>query len=139
MENILIIDDDIDMCLLIKHFLTRKGFNIIERHSGKEALEFLAHSDPDLIISDLKLGDISGLELLDIVKKKNNDLPFIIITAYEDIETSLEAIKKGAFNYVVKPIFPEQLFMLIKQALSKKNDSALAKIKPAFPDKKAGL
>src|SRR5437879_5054327 len=123
MKKILVIDDDIDMCLLLRLFLVRKGYEVIEKHSGMEALDFLQQSQVDLVISDLILGDINGIELLKRVRQKNNTLPFIMMTAHEDIEMSLSAIKHGAYNYVIKPIIPEEIIMFISQALSEKNNS----------------
>jgi two-component system response regulator HydG len=129
MKRVLIIDDDIDMCLLLRVFLTRKGFEVIEKHSGTEALDFLKHSQADLIISDLMLGDTNGIELLKKVKEKDRDLPFIIITAYEDVLTSVNAIKQGAFDYVIKPILPEEIFVLIQRAfeVSEENNKTILK------------
>jgi two-component system response regulator HydG len=132
MKKILIIDDDIDMCLLLKLFLMRKGFETIEKHSGTEALNFLAHSQVDLIISDLMLGDITGFELLEKVKEKDNSLPFIIITAYEDVLTSVNAIKYGAFDYVTKPILPEEIFVIIQRAFELKEKDTKIILKNNF-------
>ena len=129
MEKILIIDDDVDMCLLLKHFLVRKGYDVIERYSGTEALAFLENAEPDLIISDLMLGDMDGIELLKKVKANNINVPFIIITAYEDIATSVKAISHGAFDYITKPILPEEIYTTVKKAIDikEKNDKSILK------------
>jgi two-component system, NtrC family, response regulator HydG len=141
MKKILIIDDDIDMCSLLKHFLIRKGYDVIVKYSATEGLEFLAHTTPDLIISDLMLGDIDGIELLKKVKANNTNLPFIIISAYEDIATSVKAISHGAFNYVTKPILPEEIYTLVQQALEikEKNDKNISKGSFIYPNPKESI
>lgn len=138
MKKILIIDDDVDMCLLLKLFLTRKGYEVIEKYSGTSALEYLERSKPDLIISDLMLGDMDGIDLLKKVKINNNNLPFIIITAYEDIATSVKAISHGAFDYITKPILPDEIYTVVKHALDakEKNDRNLLKGNFIYPNPK---
>lgn len=118
MKNILIIDDDRDLCLLLDLFLARKGYTTRQTHTGSEALVYLEHNRPDLIISDLKLEDIDGINLLKRIKERYKNLPVLIITAYNDIQTSVNAIKQGAFDYITKPIVSEELLIVIEKALA---------------------
>jgi two-component system response regulator HydG len=137
MQKILIIDDDKDLCFLLNQFLCRKGYEVTVKYSGEEALEYLQHARPDLIICDLRLEDIDGITLLGKVKQKYTDLPVIIITGHSDIKTSALALKQGAFDYVVKPLVTEQILLTIHEALSnKKEGQASANIHMA--DKQAG-
>lgn len=137
MQKILIIDDDKDLCFLLNQFLCRKGYEVTVKYSGEEALEYLQHARPDLIICDLRLEDIDGITLLGKVKQKYTDLPVIIITGHSDIKTSALALKQGAFDYVVKPLVTEQILLTIHEALSnKKEGQASANIQMA--DKQAG-
>jgi two-component system response regulator HydG len=137
MQKILIIDDDKDLCFLLNQFLCRKGYEVTVKYSGEEALEYLQHARPDLIICDLRLEDIDGITLLGKVKQKYSDLPVIIITGHSDIKTSALALKQGAFDYVVKPLVTEQILLTIHEALSnKKEGQASANIQMA--DKQAG-
>ncbi|KAI9432815.1 rteB, two-component system response regulator [Russula earlei] len=123
MEKILIIDDDIDMCLLLNRFLTHNGYWVSEVYSGAQALEYFETNEPDLIISDLKLEDIDGITLLKKIQDRFTNLPIIIITAYNDIQTSVNAIKQGAFDYVTKPIVTEEILNIIELALTQKQEN----------------
>lgn len=124
MQKILVIDDDRDMCLLLKHFLTRKGYEVTEMYNGKKALEYLETAQPDLIMSDLRLEDMDGIELLKKIKEKYAAVPVIIMTGYSDIKTSVNAIKLGAFDYVTKPLLPDEILLTIQHALQKEEQSS---------------
>lgn len=127
MQKILVIDDDRDMCLLLKNFLTRKGYEVTEMYSGKKALEYLENEQPDLVMSDLRLEDMDGIELLKKIKEKYPAVPVIIMTGYSDIKTSVNAIKLGAFDYVTKPLLPDEILLTIQHALQREEINATAK------------
>jgi two-component system, NtrC family, response regulator HydG len=119
MPKILVIDDDRDMCLLLNRFLTRKNYEVAEVYTGKKALEYLENNEaPDLILSDFRLEDMDGSVLLKKVKSKYPDLPVIIITGYSDIKTAVTVMKSGAFDYIVKPLLPDEILATIQKALS---------------------
>jgi two-component system response regulator HydG len=124
MQRILVIDDDPDMCLLLRRFLQRHNFEVADVTSGKKAIAWLEQNVPDLILCDLRLDDMSGREVLAAVKDKWPKLPFIIITGYSDIKTAVEVMKLGAYDYVTKPLFPDEILVTIKQALSSKDAPA---------------
>lgn len=128
MEKILIIDDDVDMCMLLEKLLTRKGYQVIQMYNGVDALQFLETNQPDLIICDLLLGDINGINILKKVKEKNSAIPFLIITAYDDIQVSMDAIKRGALDYITKPILPEEILMIVQNALQKDTEYNFANL-----------
>jgi two-component system response regulator HydG len=117
MKKILVIDDDKDVCLLLERFLTRHAFEVFLASSGKEGLEQIKKNLPDLVLTDFKLGDINGGDLLKQVKSQHPDLPVIIITGYSDIKVAINVMKNGAFDYVTKPLFPEEILNTIKKAL----------------------
>ncbi len=117
MQKILVIDDDRDMCLLLNRFLTRKGFEVTEMYNGKKALEYLEEAQPELVMSDLRLEDMDGIELLKKIKEKHSAMPVIIMTGYSDVKTSVNAIKLGAFDYVTKPLLPDEILLTIQHAL----------------------
>ncbi|MCP9768937.1 sigma-54-dependent Fis family transcriptional regulator [Lacihabitans sp. LS3-19] len=123
MKKILVIDDDKDVCLLLDRFLQRQDFEVAVASSGKEGLEKLKDFGPDLILTDFKLGDINGGTLLQKVKESHPDLPVIIITGYSDIKVAIEVMKNGAFDYVTKPLFPEEILSTINKALASGDDS----------------
>ncbi len=121
MSRILVVDDDRDLCLLLHRFLTKKGFEVTEAFSAKKALELMDIVKPDLVLSDFRLEDADGLTLLNNIKEKNPAMPVIIITGYSDIKTAVEIIKMGAYDYVTKPLFPEEILITIKNALEHGN------------------
>ena len=117
MQTILIIDDDRDMCLLLKRFLTRHGYEVLEAYNGKKALELLDSTEPSLVMCDFRLEDMEGNVLLGKIKEKYPRLPVIIITGYSDIKIAVEVMKMGAYDYITKPLFPDEILVTIKQAL----------------------
>ncbi len=117
MQTILIIDDDRDMCLLLKRFLTRHNYEVLESYSGKKALELLESTEPSLVMCDFRLEDMEGNVLLGKIKEKYPHLPVIIITGYSDIKIAVEVMKMGAYDYITKPLFPDEILVTIKKAL----------------------
>src|SRR5206468_5671300 len=117
MQTILIIDDDRDMCLLLKRFLTRHGYDVLEAYNGKKALELLETVEPSLVMCDFRLEDMEGNVLLGKIKEKYPHLPVIIITGYSDIKIAVEVMKMGAYDYITKPLFPDEILVTIKKAL----------------------
>jgi two-component system response regulator HydG len=118
MNKILIIDDDLDMCRLLDRFLTRNNFDVKFAHTGKKALEELEKNTPDVILCDFRLEDTDGKDLLIQIKERTPQVPVIIITGYSDIKIAVEVIKHGAYDYITKPLFPEEILVTIKKAIS---------------------
>lgn len=117
MQTILIVDDDRDICLLLKRFLTRHGYEVLEAYSGKKALELLEGTQPDLVLCDFRLEDMEGNTLLGKIKERYLHVPVIIMTGYSDIKIAVEVMKMGAFDYITKPLFPDEILVTIKKAL----------------------
>lgn len=115
--RILIVEDDQAFAKMLSSYLTRNFYEITLAHSGVEAREKLKTSSFNLIITDLQLPDDSGLSLLDYSKEINPSLKVILITGFAEVKTAVEAIKKGAFDYISKPFRPEELLMVISNAL----------------------
>jgi two-component system, NtrC family, response regulator HydG len=130
MSKILVIDDDRDMCLLLNRFLTRKGYEVLEFYNGKKAIEYMEHNKPSLVLCDFRLEDMDGSILLQKIKDRYPNLPVIIITGYSDIKTAVEVMKSGAFDYVTKPLLPDEILITIKKALN-------AEAKPEQANQKA--
>ncbi|HEY8388348.1 MAG TPA: sigma-54 dependent transcriptional regulator [Parasegetibacter sp.] len=118
MQKILVIDDDIDMCILLKGFLSRNGYNVTDAHSGKKALDQIEQNQPDLVMCDFRLDDMDGQELLLKIKQRFPSIQVIIITGYSDIKTAVEVMKMGAFDYITKPLLPDEILVTIRKALS---------------------
>ena len=123
MSKILVIDDDRDICSLLNRFLTRKGYQVHEIHKGKHAVEYLQDNRPDLILSDFRLEDMDGSVLLAKMKAIHPDVPVIIITGYSDIKTAVTIMKAGAFDYVVKPLLPDEILITIQNGLESAGQS----------------
>ena len=108
--------------------MTRKGYDVRICYSGKQAIEELENGEPDLLISDLGLGDTDGITLLNQSKEIYPNLPVIIITGFSDIRLSATAMRQGAFDYVMKPLLPEQMLLTVQDALeSRKRGSTVSK------------
>lgn len=146
-EKILIIDDDRDMCLVLKRFLLKHGFETEEANSGRRALEILESITPDLILCDFKLDDMDGTTILKKIKEKLPAVPIIIITGYSNIKTAVEVMRLGAIDYVTKPLLPDEILLTIKRALanpveggefnSEANSKSISLEKKVSPTKKA--
>lgn len=121
-NNILVIDDDVSFCMLLNTFLTRKGFAVSTAYSIEEAKQLFDQTKFQLILTDVRLPDGDGVEILKYVKEENPTIQVILMTGYTDIKTAVNAMKLGAFDYVAKPINSDQILDTIKQALSKSTD-----------------
>lgn len=119
--KILVVDDEPLITLAISHFLRDRGFEVRCCENGNQALKELEKEFFDLCIVDLRLPDIDGLTLLNHIKSKTQETGVIIITAYADIKSAVQAIKSGAFDYVAKPFNNEELLLTIEKFLEYKN------------------
>lgn len=117
MKRILIIDDENDLRFVLKRFLSKHGYEVLEASSGRKALEILRSNDVDLILCDFKLDDMDGAEVLKAIKEINAAVPVIIITGYSNIKTAVEVMRLGAIDYVTKPLLPEEILLTIRKAL----------------------
>src|SRR6186713_2830515 len=118
MNRILIADDDHDICLLLSRFLTKNGYEVTQAHTGRSALNQIQDKKFDLILCDFRLGDLDGLEMLAGFNEVAPEVPVIIITGYSDIKTAVNVIKAGAFDYITKPLIPDEILMTISRALA---------------------
>lgn len=116
-RQILIIDDEQMLCESLKDILQEEGYNVRTAANALSGLSEIERDPPDLIISDIRLPDINGLELLKRVKQEYPNVEIIIMTAYCEAESYLEAKEKGAFEYITKPINIPILKMMISQIL----------------------
>lgn len=104
MSKILVVDDEIWACDAIKLFMEEKGHDAITAFSGEEALEKVKNEKPDLILLDIRMPGMDGMEVLKRVREFNKDVGIIMVTAVKDEEIGKEALKSGADEYVTKPI-----------------------------------
>ena len=113
MDTILVVDDEKNYLLVMETLLTGAGYEVLTIDSGEEALELVRRNDLDLIITDMKMPRMSGIELMEQLKKVYPDLPVIMMTAYGTVEKAVEAMKKGAFDYILKPFKNEELLLTV--------------------------
>jgi two-component system response regulator HydG len=130
MKRILIVDDDRDMCNLLERYLQRKGFETEAANTGNRGLGLFREKKFDIVICDFRLGDMEGREVLLEMKSLNISVPVIIITGYSDIKIAIDVIKAGAFDYITKPLVPDEVLNVINKAL---NTTETAGSKPIPP------
>jgi two-component system response regulator HydG len=117
-KKILIIDDDLDMCALLSRFLSKKGFEPEVAHNGAKGLARFNEELFDIVLCDFRLGDKDGKDVLLKIKEIKPDTIVIIITGYSDIKTAVDVIKLGAFDYITKPLIPDEVINVIEKALA---------------------
>ncbi len=131
-ERILVVDDEPNMLRLLKTILMDKtGYEVETTNNPLEVEKLLKEQGPfDLVVTDLKMPLVDGIDLIDIIKRINADIPIIIITAYGTMETAEEAIRKGAYDFITKPFRKENILITIRRALEwKRMQGELAALK----------
>ncbi len=116
-HKVLVVDDDLEMCTLLSDVLQAEGFSVATTGDSLEASKIIKREEFDLIITDLKMKGLKGLDLLEEAKKVLPLTPVIIITAFGTIESAIQAIKMGAFDYITKPFQMDELILTVKKAL----------------------
>jgi len=117
-EKLLIVDDEPDMLKLLGMIIRDKTpYETITTNNPTEALDLVKKGGYDLVITDLKMPGLDGVEMLEAVKKYDADIPVIIMTAYGTVETAEESLSKGAFDFITKPFRKEQILFTIEKAL----------------------
>ncbi len=118
MKKIVVVDDEADICFLLKRFLSKNDFIVETAQTGKEGLALIESVSPDLVMTDFRLGDITGTELLSAIKAKSPHLPVLVITGYSDIKIAVNVMKLGAYDYITKPLFPDEILITVKKAIA---------------------
>jgi len=117
--KILVVDDEKDSVLMMKEFLEAVGYQVYTAHNGQEALEELERVGIDLILTDLYMPEMNGMELLGEVKRRGLSIPVVLITGYPSIDVAVEAMKEGASDFILKPIKLDQIELTIKKFTGK--------------------
>jgi len=117
-KRVLIIDDDLDMCTLLGRFLSRNGYEVDMAHSGAKGLAKFKEENFDIVLCDFRLGDKDGKDVLLEVKAQSPSTIVLIITGYSDIKVAVDVIKMGAFDYITKPLIPDEVLTVLKNALN---------------------
>ena len=124
-NNILIVDDEINVCKGCQRIFEEEGFLTNYALTGEEGLEKATHNNFDLIITDMKMPDINGMEVIKRIKQRQPDMPVIMITGYASVPTAVEAMKIGADDYIPKPFKPDEILNAVHKAISKVNEDTI--------------
>jgi DNA-binding NtrC family response regulator len=116
-ERLLIVEDEETLCDSLKRVLVREGYSVDTAGNAESAFEVFEKVFYDVIITDIILPGITGIELLRRIKDQSREQIVIIMTAYASLETAVEALRNGAYDYVVKPILHEEIKQIVKNAL----------------------
>ena len=115
METILIVDDEKNYLLVLSAVLEDEGYEVLTALNGPEALKIQKRSDLDLILTDMKMPGMNGIELLESVKEIDPDLPVIMMTAHGTVDKAVEAMQKGAYSYILKPFANDRLIIYVNK------------------------
>ncbi|MDI6752909.1 MAG: response regulator [Thermodesulfobacteriota bacterium] len=116
-ETILIVDDERLVRFSLEKELSRQGYLVFSADHGKAGISLVEEESPDLVLLDLKLPDLNGIEVLKRLREMDKNLAVLIITAYGSIDTAIQAIKSGAYDYITKPFDLEAILLSIRKAL----------------------
>ena len=134
MLSILIVEDDITFSLMLTTWLGKKGFVVRSSSSVSDAKRRLGEEAFDLVISDLRLPDSDGIDLLKWLKSTHPSLPLIMMTSYAEIQTAVQAMKLGAADYIAKPLNPDELLGKIKELVRVEEKAPARAPVPSAPD-----
>ena len=120
MATILLVEDDKTFIQILQGFLVKHGHEVDAKNCIKDAVTAIEKKEYELILLDYRLPDGIGMDLIKLLKSRNIKTPIIVITSFNDIRTAVNALKMGAFDYITKPVIPDELLMIINEAISKK-------------------
>ncbi|MCL2688848.1 MAG: response regulator [Chitinispirillia bacterium] len=131
-QIVLVVEDDKELLFSVSAFLNTSGFKVICANDGIEALQILEHITPDLILSDIQMPNMDGIELLEELKKSKNGIPVIVTTGHPDIDTAIRSIRTGASDYIIKPYqyntLIEKIRFVIKSTNTQRDDVVLSEL-----------
>ena len=116
MPDILVVEDKDSLRKMLTQTLSGEGHRVDSAPNGKKALELIQSKSYDLVLTDLKMPEVDGMELLKWTKREKPDIPVIMITAFATVHTAVEALKIGAFDYITKPFDQDEMKMVIQHA-----------------------
>src|SRR4051812_32777959 len=126
-KRVLIIDDDMDMCTLLSRFLTRNGYETDVAYSGQKGIAKFEEQSFDAVLCDFRLENMDGKEVMLAIKKIKPETIVLIITGYSDVKTAIDVIKQGAFDYITKPLIPDEVISVLNKALNQSAESSSVK------------
>src|ERR1700687_5246208 len=117
MENVLVVDDEEAIREVVSTMLESKGYHCTAVQNGRAAQDQIKRVTPDLVLSDMIMPEMDGIKLLEWMRQYDPDVPVIMVTAIHDVSTALEAIRGGAYDYILKPFEKDQLFLSVRRAM----------------------
>ena len=117
MAQILIVDDDVTFCLMLKKLLEKHQYHVTTLFSPNEVKRTVQQKFYEVVLTDLRLPDVSGMDLIGMIKQASPETQIIMMTGYANISTAIQSIKQGAFNYIPKPFQPEEVLNMIHEAI----------------------
>lgn len=132
-ERILVIDDDADIRTLLGRFLGKQGYEVASAGRGSVAKDLLAKERFDLVLCDHRLPDTDSTEMLQHIRSVSKDIQVIIITGYSDVRLAVDLMRKGAFDYIGKPLYPDEILMRIREALAARSSETAQPEKASRP------
>jgi two-component system, NtrC family, response regulator AtoC len=135
--KILIVDDDVDALELMEELFESKGYDPLTASNGIEALNLVRDEDPDMVITDIRMPDMDGMQLLEELSKRHPQIPVIMVTAHGTIEAAVEAIKMGAKDYILKPLRLDEILAKVEtisqlRSLEKENEYLRSRLQTRF-------
>jgi len=135
-KKILVVDDEENMRWILTNVLKKAGYRVITADDGKKAVQKVIENDPDIILLDIKMPEMDGIQVLERVRELNPSIPVIIITAFADVKNAVQAMKLGAHDYLIKPFDNSELLLIIERALEKKAlDDEVKYLRSALEDR----
>ena len=116
--TILVVDDDRASLLMLEDLLSLSGFTVLIAEEGRQGIEMFVSNSPDLVITDIRMPDVDGLELLRKIRELDSLTPVILVTGHGDLDNAMRALRRGAYDFIFKPVNPEVLSMqLAKESI----------------------
>lgn len=126
-NRILVVDDELLIRDLLYDFFTTQGWDIVVAEGGQKAIDYLKNQQFDIVLIDLKMPDIDGMDLTGRIRSLYGDLPVIIMTGYPSLDTALEALRFKVDDYIIKPFNVNQLYKTVKKVVELRRQGASAK------------
>jgi len=121
MKKVLLIDDDVNLCRVLSHQLRKNDFEVRTAHSGQEGLRIFSQWETDVVLCDIQMPGLSGIQVLEEIRRQNREVVVIMITAFGSVDNAIEACHLGADDYITKPFSRQQLLFVIEKALRLRN------------------
>src|SRR5438128_5946307 len=138
-KEVLIVDDEPNLRKILAAQLSRDGYDVMTAEDGEQGLGFLREHHIDLVITDLKMPKVDGMTLLREALRESPDLPIVMITAHGTVETAVEALKIGAFDYLTKPFDKDDVRQIVAKALKTRQLAGEEATRPAASDARFGI